>query len=159
MLYQYCPYISKSELFKQSWIHLNRMNASENMSQANKQDMENKGRPALGGKERPVCVPRASSSCFRSILCLMKWRLWLGISLSLPETTEWQNLWGVINEWSQGEKGRRKVVAKPGRNQRQSDPSGPDKAEWKTDECGEADGGVGGWDGAEEWICLGGYTA
>lgn len=52
------------------------------------------------------------------------------------------------------------MVAKPGCNQRQSDPSGPDKAEWKTDECGEADGGFGGeWDEAREWICLGGYTA
>lgn len=36
------------------------------------------------------------------------------------------------------------MVAKPGCNQRQLDPSGPDKAEWKTDECGEADGGFGG---------------
>lgn len=39
------------------------------------------------------------------------------------------------------------MVAKPGCNQRQSDPSGPDKAEWKTDECGEADGGFGGGGG------------
>lgn len=33
---------------------------------------------------------------------------------------------------------------------RRSDPSGPDKAEWKTDECGERGGGA--------WIYFGGYT-
>lgn len=30
---------------------------------------------------------------------------------------------------------------------RQSDPSGPDKAEWKTDECGEQEGEAGGEEG------------
>lgn len=40
---------------------------------------------------------------------------------------------------------------------RQWDPSGPDKTEWKTDECGECGGETEGRrDGA--WIYLGGYT-
>lgn len=45
-------------------------------------------------------------------------------------------------------------VEKRGCKGRQSDPSGPDKAEWKTDECGEQ----GGEEGDGEWIYLGGYT-
>lgn len=34
-------------------------------------------------------------------------------------------------------------VEKWGCKGRQSDPSGPDKEEWKTDECGERGGGDG----------------
>lgn len=40
--------------------------------------------------------------------------------------------------------GRRGEVAKSRCRERQSDPSGPDKAESKTDECGEGDGVWGG---------------
>ncbi len=40
-------------------------------------------------------------------------------------------------------------VEKQGCKGRQSDPSGPDKAEWKTDECGEQGGGVGRRGGME----------
>lgn len=40
-----------------------------------------------------------------------------------------------------GRTGGRGAVEKWGCKGRRSDPSGPDKAEWKTDECGERDGG------------------
>ena len=67
---------------------------TENMSQANKQDMENKGKGALVGRERerPVCVPGSLllmlslKSSPHSLPGEIDTRL--GISLSLPETTE-----------------------------------------------------------------------
>lgn len=62
-------------------------NKSENMRQANKQDMENKGKGAVGGRERPFCVPRALTlSNPHSLPAEIETPL--GISLSLPETTE-----------------------------------------------------------------------
>lgn len=57
------------------------------MRQANKQDMENKGKGAVGGSERPFCVPRALTlSNPHSLPAEIETPL--GISLSLPETTE-----------------------------------------------------------------------
>ncbi len=46
--------------------------------------------------------------------------------------------------------GGRREVGKRGCEGRQSDPSGHDKAEWKTDECGER-GGSGGMERGSTW--------
>lgn len=130
------------------------------MSQANKQDMENKWKGVRGERERPTCVPRASSSCFLSVKpsSFAWWNgdsAWYFFLLARNHRVtksvgchKWAKPGG--ERWLGGGWG---AVEKRGCKGRQLDPSGPDKTEWKTDDCGEH-GGEEGWSVG----LLGGYT-